>query len=122
MSSNRETPRPRRVADRIQMEIAEILRSRARDPRFVALTVTGAAISRDLTNAQIWVAGQFSAKEEASVLEALAHATPYLRTLLAPRLQLRTVPQLHFRFDTSLETGARIEQILRDLNEPRGEE
>jgi ribosome-binding factor A len=119
MGSPREHPRSRRVGERIQVEIAEILSTQARDPRFQALTVTGATVSRDLSSAQVWVVGRFAKDEEESVLQALAHATPYLRTLLAPRLQLRTVPQLHFRFDPSIETGARIEQLLRELDEPR---
>ena len=53
---------------------------------------------------------------------ALEHAVPYLRTLLAPRLGLRAVPTLHFLIDRSLETGDRIEKLLRDLHEPPQEE
>ncbi len=49
---------------------------------------------------------------------ALEHATPYFRTLLAPRLKLRVVPSLRFEFDHTLEAGARIEELLREIKNP----
>ncbi len=117
-----ESPRTRRVADRIQVEIAEMLQREVRDPRISALNVTGVAVSRDLGSAKVWVAGRFPEGAEAEILGALARATPYLRTLLAPRLKLRTVPSLHFLIDRSLEAGDRIEQLLRELRDPPREE
>jgi len=40
---------------------------------------------------------------------------------LAPRLGLRIVPNLQFLIDHSSESGARIEKLLRELREPRGD-
>jgi ribosome-binding factor A len=117
-----ESPRTRRVADRIQVEIAELLQREVRDPRLSSLTVTGVAVSRDLGSAKVWVTGRIAEENEADLLGALDHAVPYLRTLLAPRLGLRTVPTLHFVIDRSLETGDRIERLLRELREPPREE
>lgn len=121
MTSRPESPRSRRVADRIAQELAEILATKTEDPRLRALSVTGARASRDLTSARVWVSGRLSAEDETAVLKALAHATPYFRTLLAPRLGLRVVPTLQFVVDHSIETGTRIEQLLRDLRRPEGE-
>lgn len=118
MTRRAESPRSRRVADRIQVEIAEMLQREARDPRLKDLSVTGVEVTRDLSTARVWVAGRVPESEEAGVLRALEHATPFLRTLLAPRLGLRVVPTLQFRFDHSLETGDRIERLLRGLHEP----
>ncbi|HEU5311722.1 MAG TPA: 30S ribosome-binding factor RbfA [Candidatus Eisenbacteria bacterium] len=112
-----ESPRTRRVADRIMVEMAEILSSRVEDPRLRTLTVTGAKVSRDLSSARVWVSGNVPEDEEHSVLGALAHAAPYFRSLLAPRLQLRIVPTLQFEIDRSIDAGARIERLLRDLRE-----
>lgn len=122
MTRPSESPRSRRVADRIQVEIAEMLQREARDPRISSLTVTGVDVSRDLGSAKVWVAGRIPAGGEEVVLGALEHATPYLRTLLAPRLGLRAVPSLRFLIDHSLETGDRIERLLRELREPPREE
>jgi ribosome-binding factor A len=118
-----ESPRTRRVADRIVEELAEILSSRVEDPRLRTLAVTGAKVARDLSAARVWVSGNIPEAEERSVLAALAHAAPYFRSLLAPRLQLRIVPTLQFEIDRTIETGTRIEQLLRDLRDPeRGSE
>jgi ribosome-binding factor A len=112
-----ESPRTRRVADRIVVELAEILSARVEDPRLRTLTVTGAKISRDLSAARVWVSGNVPEGEERGVLAALTHAAPYFRTLLAPRLQLRIVPTLQFEIDRTIEAGTRIEQLLRDIKE-----
>jgi ribosome-binding factor A len=109
------------VADRLAQDLAEILATKTEDPRLRALSVTGARITRDLSSARVWVSGQIPADQEAAVLKALNHAAPYFRTLLAPRLGLRIVPTLQFVFDHSIETGTRIEQLLRDLRPPEGD-
>ena len=115
-----ESHRTRRVADRIVVEMAEILSARVEDPRIRTLTVTGAKVSRDLSAARVWVSGNVPEAEERAVLAALTHAAPYFRSLLAPRLQLRIVPTLQFEIDRSIDAGARIERILRDLRETEG--
>ncbi len=115
MSPRPESPRKRRVAERIQMEIAEILTRETEDPRLRMLTVTGARISKDLSSARVWVSGRMAPPEEAAVLAALEHAAPFFRTLLAPRLGLRIVPTLRFEFDHTIEAGARIEELLREI-------
>jgi ribosome-binding factor A len=109
------------VADRIQVELGEILATRTEDPRLRTLTVTGVEVSRDLSLARIWVLGTLSPQDEPQVLHALERAAPYFRSLLAPRLKLRIVPSLQFQVDRSIEAGARIDQLLREIQEPNDE-
>ena len=110
-----ETPRTRRVADRIAQVLAEILGRHTEDPRLRQLTVTGARISRDLGSARVWVTGGFAPADEPKVLAGRAHATPRFRSMLAPVLGLRIVPTLSFIIDHSSASGARIEELLRDI-------
>lgn len=117
MPARSESPRTRRVAERIQVELAEILTKETEDPRLRALSVTASKISRDLSSARIWVSGRMTPDEETSVLAALQHAAPFFRTLLAPRLGLRIVPTLRFEIDRTLEAGARIEELLREIKD-----
>jgi ribosome-binding factor A len=119
MSHEQETPRTRRVAERIVEVLAEVLERRTEDPRLRQITVTGARVTRDLGAARVWVTGGFAPADEEKVLAALRHATPRFRSLLAPELRLRLVPTLTFVIDHSSETGARIEQILRGLEDER---
>lgn len=122
MPSRKQSPRTRRVADRIQVELGEILAARTENPRLRTLTVTGAEVSRDLSVAKVWVAsGTLRKEDEAHTLHELEKAAPYFRSLLAPRLKLRIVPHIQFLIDHSIEAGARIEQLLREIQEPRDE-
>ncbi len=121
MPSRKQSPRTRRVADRIQVELGEILNTKTEDPRLRLLTVTGAEVTRDLSVAKVWVSGRFPPEDEPQMLQALERAAPYFRSLLAPRLKLRIVPALHFEVDHSIEAGARIDQLLREIQEPRDE-
>lgn len=117
MPARSESPRTRRVAERIQVELAEILSKETEDPRLRALSVTSARVSRDLASARVWVSGRMTPDEEKSVLAALEHAAPFFRTLLAPRLGLRIVPTLRFEVDRTIEAGARIEELLREIKD-----
>jgi len=117
--SSPETPRTRRVADRIVHVLAEIFARHTEDPRLRQLTVTGARVTRDLGSARVWVTGGFAPADEPKVLAGLAHATPRFRSMLAPELGLRIVPTLSFIIDHTAASGARIEELLRDLAEER---
>jgi len=117
--SSPETPRTRRVADRIVQVLAEIFARHTEDPRLRQLTVTGARVSRDLGSARVWVTGGFAPADEPKVMAGLSHATPRFRAMLAPELGLRIVPTLSFVIDHTAASGARIEELLRDLAEER---
>ena len=121
MNRPTETPRTRRVADRIVQVLAEIFERHTEDPRLRMITVTGARVARDLGTARVWITGGFTPADEPKVLSALAHATPRFRSMLAPQLGLRIVPTLHFVIDHSSAAGARIEDLLREIrDEQRG--
>jgi ribosome-binding factor A len=115
MGSNR----PERVAERIQREVTDILWNRLRDPRITGVTVTDVEVSPDLKHATIFVSTLEGGVVRERALTALAHAAPVVRRELAPRLALREVPEVRFRFDESIERGARVEDLLRRLE--RGE-
>ena len=112
--------RPERVAQRMRREIADILQNRLRDPRVSAMvSVTDVEVTHDLSLAKVWVSILPEGLERERSLDALRSAAGYVRHELAPRLGLREVPQLRFELDTSIERGARVEDLLRRLN--RGE-
>ena len=112
--------RPERVAQRIRREIADILESRLRDPRFAGLVnVTDVEVTNDLSLARVYVSVLAPAPERERALSALAHAAGFVRTALAPRLGLREVPEIRFVHDESIERGARVEELLKKL--ARGE-
>lgn len=108
--------RPERVAQRIKREAADILETTLRDPRLGGmLSITDVEVTHDLSLARVYVSilEQGPAREQA--MEALERAAGFVRRQLASRLGLREVPELRFLLDTSMERGARVEEILRKL-------
>ena len=102
--------------------LSELLQRRSKDPRIVGVTVTGAEISPDLRHAQIFISlvGDAAAKETA--LAGLASAGPFFRNSLGKMMRAKRIPELHFRFDASLETGAHMEELLDSLDIPPADE
>ncbi len=108
--------RPERVAELIKREAADILKNRMRDPRLGGLvSVIDVEVTHDLSMARIYVSilEQGSARDQA--MRALQSAAGFVRRQLAPRLGLREVPEVRFLLDTSIERGARVEELLRKL-------
>lgn len=108
--------RARRIADRILEELAVILQRNTDDPRLSMVTVTGVDLDRELAYATIFVTALGDDDRREAVMAALESARGFLRSELAARIQLRTFPQLRFRWDASYQRGARIEELLDQLN------
>jgi ribosome-binding factor A len=113
------TSRRARIADQIQRELAEIIRVEMRDPRVGMITLTGVEVSGDQSHAKVFytVLGAESAAREAG--EGLKRAAGFLRSELAHRLSTRSVPELHFQFDESVERGVRLSKLIDEAVAPK---
>jgi ribosome-binding factor A len=108
----RTSQRAQRVADQIQRELSQLLRDEVKDPRVGRVTLTGVEVSADLSHAKVYfshLAGHEHARE---AVEALQHTAGFLRTELSHRLGLYSVPQLHFAYDDSIESGIKMAQLI----------
>jgi ribosome-binding factor A len=115
MSGSRQA----RIADQIQRELAELVRTEIRDPRVGSLVpLTGVDLSRDQSHATVFytVLGAESAAHDAG--EGLQRAAGFLRSLLAHRLSTRSVPELHFHYDESVERGGRLSRLIDEAVAP----
>ena len=108
----RDFPRSRRIADQVQRELSEIIRLELKDPRVGMITITDVDVSPDNKNARVYftVLGDKSRIENAA--SGLQHAAGFLRSCLAQRMEVRSVPQLQFRHDASVERGMRLSQLI----------
>ena len=52
--------------------------------------------------------------DETQIVSVFKQAAGFIRVELAKRLNLRFTPELTFKFDSSIKTGARINQLLRE--------
>lgn len=104
--------RPRRVAEQIQRELADLLRLEVKDPRVGMVTLTDVEVSNDYAHAKVYFSllGDESRVQEA--LKGLQSAAGFLRSEVAKRIKLRVMPQLHFVHDTSIERGMRLDQLI----------
>jgi len=112
-------PRRARIADQIQRELAEAIRTELRDPRVSTMvTLTGVEMSRDGSHAKVFftVLGAESAARDA--VEGLQSAAGFLRSQIAHRLSTRSVPELHFHFDESVERGVRLSRLIDEAVAP----
>jgi len=117
--------RPERVAETIKREMAGILADKLRDPRLSGMiSVTEVEVTPDLSTARIFVSMLAPEEARQKALQALTHSAGFIRHELAPRLGLREMPELRFLLDTSIERGARVEELLRKLErgEPVGDD
>jgi len=112
------TRRVLRLNEAIRDELAELLGREMRDPRLNALiSITEVETTPDLSTSRVYFSVLGSGEETADALRALRHAAGYLRKELGTRLRLRRTPALDFRLDPSLARGARVFELLREIEQ-----
>lgn len=117
MSRQRHRPqgfqRTDRVADFIQRELADLIRTEMKDPRIGMVTIQHVDVTRDLAHAKVYFTLLGENRDSAAAAEkVLAGASGFLRSALAKRLNTRTTPQLHFHYDLLPEEAARMDKVI----------
>jgi len=107
-----KSQRTNRVAEELQHELAQLLRSEVKDPRVGMVTVTGVDVTSDMAHARVHFTHLAGKAHAAEAVAALSRTAGFLRTQLAHRLKLYTVPQLKFVYDDSIESGMRLSQLI----------
>lgn len=110
--------RIRRVAGQIKREASQIIREELKDPRVApAITsITDVLVSPDLRYARIYVSILGSDEEREGILQVLEKATGFIRSEIGKRIRLRYIPEISFLADKSIEYGAHIDQVLKELH------
>lgn len=108
--------RRQRVADQIQKELAGLIQREMKDPRLGMVTVSAVDVSRDLAYADVFITilGKDNAEARQQTLNILGRGAGFLRGKLARAMKLRIVPALRFRYDESIERGARLSSLIED--------
>lgn len=110
--------RLRRIADRIQQLLSEMLvTGQISDPRLAGVFITDVKVDRELSFAKIYVSSLEGKERESEILDGFTHASGYLRSVLAKQIQLRTFPALRFSWDETPERAERIEQLIDSLSQ-----
>jgi ribosome-binding factor A len=109
--------RPERIAEMLKEEISEIVGYELEDPRVQSVTVTDVRLADNLRDASVFVLVEGAETEIQAALVALRHAAPYVRKQVGFSLNLRHAPEIHFVRDTVEEKGARVDQLLNELEQ-----
>ena len=116
------------INDFLRNEIANLIQEERDELRLKLVSVTEVQTSPDLRHARVYISTLGGEKERDAAVETLRRHARHLRHLLAPRITFRSVPELDFRADASLETGAAVLCALsgveheREINPPRIED
>jgi ribosome-binding factor A len=108
----RDFSRSARIADQIQRDLSDLIRKELKDPRVGLVTITTVEVTRDLSHAKVYITSLAGAEATDRSVQALQHAAGFLRTQLSHTLKVRSIPQLHFVYDASVERGARLSQLI----------
>jgi ribosome-binding factor A len=85
------------------------------DDRLQLMTVTGVEVDPDLRHATVWLSSLSSESEV-----ALAQHRVRLQAAIGRQMRMKRTPELRFKADPAVETGQRVDDILRGLEEDRG--
>lgn len=110
-----------RIAEMIQRKLAQIIPMEVKDPRLKGfVTISAVKVAADIGHAKVY----FTILDEDKTLATtiLNAAASYLRSALARSITLRTVPQLHFIYDESIEYGERLSRLIDEVNTPTSED
>ena len=112
-------PRVRRIADRIQVIVAEMLERRIKDPRLGFVTITDVRVTGDSQQATIFytvLAGAPGEQDDEAALAgtaaALESAKGLIRSEVAKQLNMRITPTLTFVADALPESARHLDEVL----------
>lgn len=109
-------PRKLRLGETIRAELVDILRREMRDPRLTAglLSVTDVEVSADLKYATVFISFLGEEKGKQDALRALRGAAGLLRAELGRTKSFKSVPELRFSYDTGIERGMQIFDLIEN--------
>lgn len=116
-----------RVSELLRAEISDLIQRSVKDPRVNdgLVSITEITVSPDLRRATVFVSHFGDPGAHPDVIAGLQHAAPFMHAELMRRLKLRSVPQLSFHLDPSLERGARLTSLIAETlhgQEPDGQD
>ncbi|MGY0399641.1 MAG: 30S ribosome-binding factor RbfA [Ostreibacterium sp.] len=114
MASNE---RIRKVRAQIRRELVTILPEAIFHEKINFISVTGMNLSRDFKYATVFITIIGDKTLDDELVELLNLHKGRIRHLLSKRMTTRTVPEMIFKYDNSVEYGARMEKLLHDIVE-----
>ncbi len=117
---NKNSNRLGRIDEELKKEISNIINYELQNPKVTGLiSVTRAKITPDLKYAKVYVS-ILNSKNLKETFANLKKSSGFIRTEVAKRINLRITPEIIFVLDDSMEYGAKIDQILKEIMPKEG--
>ncbi len=105
-----------RIESDIAKYISQIIATETNDDFLKTITITGCDVASDLSYAKVYFTSLLN-HEIADLEKEMNEASKYIRGKLSGMIDIRHTPELHFKFDTSIEYGKKIEKLIEEINE-----
>ena len=99
----------------IYQVVSIIVASEIKDKAITGVTITGCSLTKDMSFAKIYYTVMGKDEKKIKVESALQRAKGFIKKRIADEVPLRKIPELIFEYDHSLESGNRIETLLREI-------
>ena len=107
--------RMEKVNEELKKELSIIIDTDLKNPHITGIiSVTKVKTSPDLKYARVYIS-LLNCKNVKETLDGLKSASGFMRSEIARRINLRYTPELRFEIDDSMEYGAKIDSILKEI-------
>lgn len=105
----------KRLESTIQRTLADIIRTDVKDNAIGFITLTEVRLAADYSHLTIFYTILGGDNKKDSTKRALERSKAYIRSSLARRINMRKTPQLHFKYDGTLEYANKIDRGLKEV-------
>lgn len=104
-----------RIDEEYRKELSQIIGYELKNSNITGMiSVTKVSVTPDLKYAKVYVS-ILNSRNIKDTLAGLKKSSGFIRSELARRINLRNTPELIFELDDSMEYGARIDSILKEI-------
>jgi len=98
--------------------ISSVVTQELKDPRIGFVTVTGVETTSDFSQAKVFVSVLGTPEQKEATMMGLGSASGVLQARINAEMHLRRTPELEFVYDTSVDRGMRMQELLKNSSVP----
>lgn len=109
------TQRTDKIRELLKEEISDIIFREFKDPRLGFITIIDTEVTSDLRHAKVFVSVLGSEEERERNVAVLNKAKHFVRQALGKRIKMKTLPEIEFKLDTTVDRGVRMLELLEQV-------
>lgn len=92
--------------------LSELVLTEIKDPRAGLITIVSVRVAPDLSVAKVYFSVMGDEEQRALTTRILKGASGFMRHVIADEIGVRNAPELHWKYDDSLDRSFRIDELL----------